>query len=171
VVIDIGRWVYGTVILMTVLVVYSDDAPVTFVHSFEVVVTQMLATFLAHLFASFLATLNRETGGPSRRELAELVWDDAQYLLLMLPPLVVLFVGALGAFDASTAVSVIVRGGVLGLVVGAVAGHRAGVGRWASSGARRRRERWACWYSRLRYCSRCDSGLLLLVPLVAEPFG
>ncbi len=135
VVIDIGRWVYGTVILMTVLVVYSDDGPVTFVQSVEVVVTQMFATFLAHLFASFLATLNRENGELSRRELAELVWDDAQYLLLAVPPLAVLLVGALGAFDAATAVSLIGRGGVFWLVaVGALAGHRAGVGRWGILG-------------------------------------
>ncbi|MGH3911477.1 MAG: hypothetical protein ACRDRM_11670 [Pseudonocardiaceae bacterium] len=131
VVIEIGRWVYGTVILMTVLVVYADEGQVTFAESFGVVVAPMLATFLAHLFASVLAALNRKTGGLNSREFAELVRNDAQYLVLTVPPLSVLLVGALGAFDAPTAVSLIVRGGVaLLVVIGALAGLRAGFGPW-----------------------------------------
>ncbi|MGH3796290.1 MAG: hypothetical protein ACRDSP_15515 [Pseudonocardiaceae bacterium] len=131
VVIEIGRWVYGTVILMTVLVVYADEGPVTFGESAGIVVTQLLATFLAHLFAGVLVTLNRADGGLSRRDFAELVRSEAQYIMLTVPPLAVLLAGAVGAYDAPTAVSLIVRGGVALLVaLGALGGKRAGLRPW-----------------------------------------
>lgn len=129
--IEIDRWVYGTVILMTVLVVYADDGPVNFGEAAGVVVAPMLATFLAHLFSSVLAAENSKTGGLTRHELADLVRSDAQFLMLTLPPLAVLLIGALGAFSAPAAVTLILWGGVaLLVIVGALAGHRIGLGPW-----------------------------------------
>ena len=129
--IEIGRWVYGTVILMSVLVVYADNGPVTYGESVGVVVGPMLATFLAHLFASVLATLNNEAGEVHPHHFGELVRADSQFLLLTLPPLVVLLVGALGAYPAPTAVQIIVYGGV-GLLafIGGLAAWRAGLRGW-----------------------------------------
>ena len=130
-VIEIRRWVYGTVILMTVLVVYADDGPVNFAEAVGVVVAPLLATFLAHLFASVLAAASSQTGWLNGHEIATLVREDAQFLMLTLPPLVILLVGALGAFDAPTAVTIILWGGVgLLVLVGALAGRRVGLGCW-----------------------------------------
>lgn len=130
--IEISRWVYGTVILMTVLVVYADNGPVTYRESIGVVLGPMIATFLAHLFASILATLNRDSGRLRPQHFAELVRDDAQFLLLTVPPLVVLVVGAAGAFPAPRAVAIIVYGGIgLLATVGGIAGWRAGLRGWA----------------------------------------
>lgn len=129
IVIEIGRWVYGTVIVMTTLVIYANSGPVGYGPSAGVVVAPMVATFLAHLFADVLAAVNRASSGLRRDEFAALVASDAQYLLLTVPPLAVLAVGAAGAFNAPTAISLIVDGGVaLLVIVGALAGHRAGLG-------------------------------------------
>lgn len=129
IVIEVGRWVYGTVILMTVLMVYADEGQATFGESVGVVIAPMLATFLAHLFASILAAENSKPGGLNRAELAHLVRSDAQFLLLTVPPLLVLLIGALGAFGAPTALMLILWGGVaLLVVVGALAGRRVGLG-------------------------------------------
>ena len=86
VVIEIGRCVYGTVILMTVLEVYAKAGPVNFEESIGVVIAPMLATFLAHLFASILAAANSETRGLSRHTIAEVVRTEAQFLMLIVPP-------------------------------------------------------------------------------------
>lgn len=129
VVVEIGRWVYGTVVLMTVLVVYADDGPVSFGEAAGVVSAPMLATFLAHLFSSVLAAESGKPGGLNRHEIADLVRSDAQFLMLTLPPLVVLLLGALGAFTPPTAVALILWGGVALLVlVGGFAGRRVGLG-------------------------------------------
>jgi hypothetical protein len=124
--IEISRWVYGIVILMTVLVVYADNGPVTYGESVGVVVGTMVATFLAHLFATVLAALNAESGRLTPQLFGELVRTDAQFLLLTVPPLIVLLVGALGAYPPPRAVAFIVYGGV-GLLgaVGGLAGWRA----------------------------------------------
>ena len=130
-VVEIGRWVYGTVILMTVLVVYADDGPVSFGEAAGVVAAPMIATFLAHLFSSVMAAESSKHGGLNRRELADLVRSETQFLMLVLPPLVVLLAGALGAFTPSVAVSLILWGGVaLLLFVGGFAGRRVGLGWW-----------------------------------------
>lgn len=133
-VVEIGRWVHGTVILMTVLVVYADNGPVSFGEAAGVVAAPMIATFLTHLFASVMAAESGKHGGLNRHELAVLVRSEAQFLMLALAPLVVLLAGALGAFTPSTAVVLILWGGVaLLLFVGGFAGRRAGLGWWGTT--------------------------------------
>lgn len=133
-VVEIGRWVYGTVILMTVLVVYADSGPVSFGEAAGVVLAPMIATFLAHLFAHVLAAESAKSGGLNRNELVHLVRSEAQFLLLALAPLAVLLAGALGAFTPPTAVVLILWGGVaLLLFVGGLAGRRVGLGWWGTT--------------------------------------
>ncbi|MGH4024404.1 MAG: hypothetical protein ACRDRV_07440 [Pseudonocardiaceae bacterium] len=150
-VVEIGRWVYGTVILMTVLVVYADDGPVSFGEAAGVVAAPLIATFLAHLFSVIMAAESGKHGGLNRRELAYLVRSEAQFLMLALPPFVVLLVGALGAFTPRVAVSLILWGGVALLVfVGGFAGRRVGLGWWGVA------------------ASAAGSGTIGLVVLVAQ---
>lgn len=125
---DVEPALYGTVVLMTVLVVALDDGVEDFAEAAQLVVGPLVATFAAHLFAAVLARASRDGALPRGAELRHLLGHAGQFLLLMVPPLVVVVAGALGALeDAEEAVVGILWLGFAFLVlVGGLGGWRAG---------------------------------------------
>ncbi|MDL5157270.1 hypothetical protein [Actinomycetospora termitidis] len=131
---DVEVAVYGTVVLLTVLAVAEDDGVEDFVTAAQVVVGPLVATFAAHLFASVLAAVNEDRALPSGRRFRSLTAHAAQYLLLAVPPLIVVGVYALagigGREGPTEALDLVGDLGLLLLVVlGGVGGWRA-LRRW-----------------------------------------
>ena len=123
---------------MTVLVVALDDGIEDFAEAAQVILGPLLATFAAHLFASVLARVARQSAPPTRAELRHLTGHAAQYLVLAVVPLLVVVVGAAsGLYDPEDAVDLVCWLGLAYLVVlGGVGGWRARRGcRGRSSGA------------------------------------
>ena len=131
--VDIGRSVYGTVLVMTVLAIDTTHGTPGYLDAAAAVVGAMVATFLAHLFADVLSEFAR-TGGPhgaGRGTVAGLARVDLVFPALAVVPVVVLVIGALGAWQPETAIQIIGGLGVTFMVVvGGLGGRRAGFARW-----------------------------------------
>jgi hypothetical protein len=128
---DVEPAVYGTVVLLTVLVVALDDGVADIADAALIVLGPLIATFAAHLFASVLASVSAERRPPTRARLAALTGHAAQFLLLAPAPLIVVaVVGLTGLGDPDDAVGLVVDLGLAVLVVlGGVGGWRA-LHRW-----------------------------------------
>lgn len=132
---DLEAGVYGTVVLMTVLVVALDDGIDDFPEATQIILGPLLATFAAHLFAAVLARSSRRSAPPpSRAEIRHMVGHAAQYLLLAVVPLIIVLIGAAtGLYTAEDAVDDVIWAGLAFLVVlGGVGGYRARGSRWAA---------------------------------------
>jgi hypothetical protein len=128
---DIQPAVYGTVVLMTVLVVALDDGVEGFAEAAQIVVGPLVATFAAHLFASVLARMAQQRDRPSAAEVRHLAGHAAHFLLLGVVPLLVVAIGAVsGLYTPEGAVDIQLWLGLAFLVaLGWLGGRRAG-GRW-----------------------------------------
>jgi hypothetical protein len=135
--VDIGRSVYGTVLVMTVLAIDSIHGTPSYLDSALTVLGAMVATFSAHLFADVLSEF-AHTGGPhagGRRTVAGLARVDVVFLALAVVPVVVLLIGVLGVWQVETAITIIMAVGVAFLAfVGGLGGRRAEFGRWGIIG-------------------------------------
>jgi hypothetical protein len=134
---DVGRSVYGTVLVMTVLAVDTTQGTPSYLEAAVTVLGAMLATFLAHVFADALSSFAHDGGGRGGharrgvRTVARAARVDLVFLILAALPAAVLVVGALGAWEPETAIRIIMVAGVSFLVlVGALGGRRAGFGPW-----------------------------------------
>ncbi|GGG16508.1 hypothetical protein GCM10007304_33290 [Rhodococcoides trifolii] len=116
--------IYGTVTLMTVFIVSTDDGINDFGDAASVVIGPMVASALAHLFATVLGHVKHHRSLPTRGEFADDAWHSAQFLLLTIVPLVLLSIGrATGWWSAATTLDTVADLGLLFLlVVGAVSG-------------------------------------------------
>lgn len=126
---DVAAWVYGTVTLMSVLVVYDGwTSDIRFVGAVIVVVGPTLALALAHLFAKVLEFNIQESRPPTRAEWRHLVAHAAQFLMVAVPPLIILCCFSLlpNQTVRSSIPSMIYLGTVSLGVWGWVAGRRAG---------------------------------------------
>ena len=131
--VDIGRSVYGTVLVMTVLAVDTIHGTPSYLDAALAVVGAMAATFLAHLFADVLAAFAHSGGSHAagRGTVAGLARVDLVFLALAVVPVAVLVIGALGAWQSETAIQIIGVVGVAFLVfVGGLGGRQAGFARW-----------------------------------------
>jgi hypothetical protein len=131
--VDIGRSVYGTVLVLTVLAIDTTHGTPTYLDAALTVVGAMAATFLAHLFADVLAEFAHTGGshGAGRRTVAGLARVDLVFLALAVVPVVVLVVGVLASWEPETAIQIIGVAGVAFLVfVGGLGGRQAGFARW-----------------------------------------
>jgi hypothetical protein len=134
---DVEVAVYGTVVLLTVLAVAQDDGVDDFAEAVQLILGPLVATFAAHLFASVLAAVNEERAVPSGRRFRALTAHAAQYLLLAVPPLLVVLVVALagigGAEGPDEAITFVVDLGLVLLVaLGGIGGWRALQRWWAA---------------------------------------
>jgi hypothetical protein len=132
---DVGRSVYGTVLVMTVLAVDTTQGTPSYLDATVTVLGAMVATFLAHVFADALSAFARDGGGGGARRgvrtVARAARVDLVFLLLAVVPVVVLAIGGLGAWEPETAIRIIMIAGVSFLVlVGALGGRRARFGPW-----------------------------------------
>lgn len=129
---DAEPLIYGTVIIMTVMVVGADDTDVDFGDATGMVLGPMVATAVAHLFSSWLGYVNshhRMPGGADRRHL---LWHSAHFLLLTVVPLIIIGLGrvsglwsAYGALDTISDLAFLFL-----LVLGAASGWHASKRRW-----------------------------------------
>jgi len=131
---DVEPGVYGTVVLMTVLVVALDDGIADFAEAAQVVLGPLLATAAAHLFAAALARASSRSGAPTGADIRYLAADAAQFLVLAVVPLLVVAVGAVGGlYTPEDAVDLILWLGFAFLVViGGVGGRRATRSVWGA---------------------------------------
>jgi hypothetical protein len=127
----VGRVVYGTITLMSILIVYDGWQQLRFRDVVGVIVGPVLAMFLSHLFAATLAKqveLGKAVTGTERARIAR---SESPFLLLALPPVV--FVGILTLLGSSLSASIrylIVLGAVSLGYWGGVAGRRSGMTGW-----------------------------------------
>lgn len=131
---DIELCVYGTVVLMTVLVVALDDGVGDFVDAVQVVVGPLIATFAAHLFAGVLAQMNASHVMPSGAEVRHLAAQEAQFLMLGIVPVAILVFGAVtDLYTADQAVGAMLWLGLVFLVIlGGLGGYRTSRSWWVT---------------------------------------
>lgn len=124
----LSRVVYGTITLMSILIVYDGWAQLRFRDVVVVIVGPVLAMFLAHLFAATLAKqveLGRAVTGAER---ATIVRSESRFLLLAVPPVVVVGILTLAGLSVSASIRCLVVLGAVSLGCwGGVAGRRAGM--------------------------------------------
>lgn len=128
--IDVAAWVYATITVMAVLVVYDGwGEQKRYLGVVAVVVAPTIALALAHLFADVLDFHVRRHRPPTRPEWVHMLEHAVQYLLVCIPPLVVLVVtGWLPGVDLRGSVAAMIWFAALSLGFwGWFAGRRAGL--------------------------------------------
>jgi hypothetical protein len=128
----VDRVVYTTITLTAVLMVYDGWDDLTFSGVVAVIVGPVTAIFLSHIFAAALAH-RVTTGRPlTHRELRAVFGKEARFLLIAVPPLVMLLALSVFGVTYSRSIQVIVAAGVLSLGFwGGLAGRRAGLRGWS----------------------------------------
>lgn len=124
----IGRVVYATITLTSVLIVYDGWSSLKLLDVVGVILGPILAMFIAHIFAANLAeqaALGRRLRG---EEWAETIRTESRFLLLAIPPLAILAVSRLAGTSLDTSIRIIIWFGAVSLGFwGGLAGHRAGL--------------------------------------------
>ncbi|WP_027507141.1 hypothetical protein [Rhodococcus sp. UNC23MFCrub1.1] len=134
---EIEPLVYGTVIVLTVLLAADEHVVDDYGDATGLVLGPMLATMLAHLFASSLGFVHRHHRAPDRAEVRHLVRHAGQFLWLTVLPLMLLAIGrTTGTFSAQGVLDAVVELGFWFLVVlGGLGGwHASPSARWLGVG-------------------------------------
>jgi VanZ family protein len=127
----VSRVVYGTITLMSVLIVYDGWAQLRFRDVVVVIVGPVLAMFLAHMFAATLARQVELGRAVTRAERATIVRSESRFLLLAVPPVVVVGILTLLGLSVSASIRCLVVLGAISLGCwGGVAGRRSGMTGW-----------------------------------------
>ena len=125
------RIVNATITLMSVLVIYDGWEKLRLIGVVAVIVGPVLAMFLAHGFSAAIAeqiALGRPLTG---RERITVVRAESRYVLLALPPVVIVIALYLGGVSLTDCIRVVLWLGVASLGWwGGVAGRRAGFTGW-----------------------------------------
>jgi hypothetical protein len=104
----IGRIVTATITLVTVLIVYDGWATLKLFDVVLIVLGPIIAVFTSHLFSSSLV-LQVELGRrPTMQEWLAIARFESRFLVLAVPPLVVLFVLRLANVALTDAVQVVI---------------------------------------------------------------
>jgi hypothetical protein len=127
----IGRVVYGTISVMSVLIVYDGWSRLELRGVLGVIVGPVVAMFVSHIFSSALAQqvdLRRNLTGS---EMIATIRSESRFLLLALPPVLLAVVTNIAGAALTTSVQVILWVGVASLGFwGGLAGRRAGFSGW-----------------------------------------
>ena len=129
--IRVDRVVYTTITLMAALMIYDGWTQLTLSGVVAVIVGPVIAIFMSHVFAAALA--HRVTLGKplSRGERRAVLVKESRFLLIAVPPLVLLMLLAAAGVSYNRAISVIIGVGVLSLGFwGGLAGRRSGLTGW-----------------------------------------
>ena len=134
--IRVDRIIYTTITLMSVLIIYDGWATLHFWDVVAIVFGPILAIFLSHVFGEELG-IRVALGRPlTRSERRAVIVEESRFLLVPIPPLIILTVLTLAGVSYTRSINVIVLTGVLSLGVwGAIAGRRAGLTGWSLMGA------------------------------------
>jgi hypothetical protein len=129
---DIERLTYATVVVMSVLAVYSSWDELSFVRAAAVIFAPVVALAIAHYFSEVLhahAELHRPL---TRAEWLRFAVHQVQLLLAAVPPLVLLALARVTDTDVEHVTLFILGAGSLSLIaLAAVAGGRAGLRGWS----------------------------------------
>jgi hypothetical protein len=129
--IRVDRVIYTTITLMSVLIIYDGWEQLRFWNVVTVIVGPILAIFLSHVFGAALGS-RVALGRPlTRHEHRTFFVEECRFLLIAVPPLVILVILAVAGVSFTRIIQVIVLTGMLSLGVwGGVAGRRAGLTGW-----------------------------------------
>jgi hypothetical protein len=125
----VERVVVMTITLMSALIIYDGWQSLRFVDVAAVIIGPVVAVFTSHVFSGWIAG-RLELGRALRREeRVALLAGEARFLLVAVPPMVLLVTMSLFRVPYARTIQVIVLAGVASLGFwGAVAGRRAGLG-------------------------------------------
>lgn len=132
----VDRVVYATITVMSVLIIYDGWEDLHLPDVVGVIVGPILAMFLAHVFSASLARQVAEGRRLHWGERAGIMRTEARFLLIAVPPLVVLLATQLAGLSLKWSINTIVWAGAASLGYWSyVAGKRAGFRRWQLVGA------------------------------------
>jgi hypothetical protein len=124
----VDRAVYGTITIMSVLVVYDGWQKLTLAAVLGVIVGPIIAMFTGHVFSAVIAETVRVGRGLRGHERWALARAESRFLLLAVPPTVIAVVLNVSGVSLTGCIRVILLAGVASLGVwGGLAGHRAGL--------------------------------------------
>lgn len=127
----VDRVVYATITVMSVLIIYDGWDEVHRLDVVGVIVGPILAMFIAHVFSAGLARRVTEARRLHWGERVSIMRAEARFLLIAVPPLVVLLATQLAGLSLKWSINTIVWAGAASLGYWSyVAGKRAGFRRW-----------------------------------------
>jgi hypothetical protein len=127
-----GRVVTATITLACVLIVYDGWANLRFRDAAGIIVGPVLALFFAHVFAATLVLHLKLGRRPVWREWFLTVSFESRFLLLAVPPLIILVIMDLASASLADSIRIIVWLEALSLSFWAgLAGQRAGLHGWS----------------------------------------
>jgi hypothetical protein len=127
----VDRVVNATIALMSVLVLYDGWEELKLIGVVAVIVGPVLAMFLAHVFAASIAEQVDLGRGLTGRERLKVVRTESRFLLLAVPPVVIVVAFYLVGVSLADCIRVVLWVGVASLGCwGGVAGRRAGFTGW-----------------------------------------
>ena len=129
--IRVDRVIYTTITLLSVLIIYDGWEELQFWNVVTVIVGPILAIFLSHVFGAALGSRVAQGRPLTRQEHRRVFAGECKFLLIAVPPVVILVILTLAGVSFTRIIQVIVLTGVLSLGVwGGIAGRRAGLTGW-----------------------------------------
>ena len=125
------RVIYTTITLLCVLIIYDGWEQLEFRAVATGIAGPVLAIFLGHVFGAALGMRVAQGRPLTRREHRVVFVEECRFLLIAVPPLVILVGLTIAGVSYPRFIQVIVLSGVVSLGVwGGVAGRRAGLTGW-----------------------------------------
>jgi hypothetical protein len=129
--IRVDRVIYTTITLLSVLIIYDGWEQLRFWNVVTVIVGPILAIFLSNVFGASLGSRVARGRPLTRQEHRTVLAEECKFLLIAVPPLVILAILTIAGVSYTRIIQVIVLTGVLSLGVwGGIAGRRAGLAGW-----------------------------------------
>jgi hypothetical protein len=127
----VGRVVYGTISIMSVLIVYDGWSKLELRGVLGVIIGPIAAMFVSHVFSSTLAQQVELGRRVNSTEMIGTIRSESRFMLLAVPPVVLAVVTNVSGAALTTSVQVILWFGVGSLGFwGGLAGRRAGFSGW-----------------------------------------
>jgi hypothetical protein len=122
------RVIYTIITLLCVLIIYDGWEQLQFLNVVAVIVGPCIAVFLSHIFGAALGMRVAQGRPLTRPERRAVFVEECRFLLVAVPPLIILGLLTIAGVSYSRTIQVIVVIGVLSLGVwSGVAGRRAGL--------------------------------------------
>jgi hypothetical protein len=127
----IGKAVYGTIVVTSVLVVYDGWSNLKFTDTVAIMLGPVIAMVIGHVFATSLSSQAELGRRLTRGELLRTVGRESWFLLVAAPQILLLLVLSLVGVSMTDAVEVLIWEGALSLGFwGGLAAQRSGLGGW-----------------------------------------
>jgi hypothetical protein len=126
--IRVDRMIYTTITLLTVLIIYDGWEQLRFWNVVTVILGPILAIFLSHVFGAALGSRVAQGRPLTRHEHRTVFAEECRFLLIAVPPLVILVILTIAGVSFTRIIQVIVLTGVLSLGVWGGVGRTAGRG-------------------------------------------